>query len=363
MSASAGSGAASGQALEDILPLVGEETGNRPMWFALGLIGLLGIILFAVLESRREAKIAPAIKPRAADYSATSPSVPELYVPPEPVLLRSYLPSTALAPQPRPPAPLTVIRPPAASARPRVPEARVGPAVPLSPPPSNTSPAVVYDGGAIAAGGSGNSNPADRGASLSAVIPARAHATRGRDQTWIVPQGRLIAAVLESALDSTQPGQVRALVSTDVANFDGTKILIPKGSRLLGDYRGELGQGQNRAQIQWARLIRPDGVTILLDSPAADSLGRSGVKGRVNSYFAQRLGGALLQSAIDVGALAAAQSISGSSVIVAVPTTLQGATSQLIPPPPKPTLKVRQGTRIAVFVARDLDFSGVGTAP
>jgi len=193
------------------------------------------------------------------------------------------------------------------------------------------------------------------------AIASKARASRQRNRATIVPQGTLIAAVLETALDSTQPGQVRALVSSDVANLRGDHVLIPRGSRLYGEYKGDIAPGQKRASVQWTRLVRPDGVTIAIDSPAADQLGRAGIKGRVNTHFIERLGGALLQSTIDVGTLWASREIyrGGSSVFVAVPGSVQGATSQLVGPPPKPTLKVRQGTRIAVFVMRDLDFTSV----
>ncbi|MCU0883135.1 MAG: NADH-quinone oxidoreductase subunit NuoG [Hyphomonadaceae bacterium] len=103
---------------------------------------------------------------------------------------------------------------------------------------------------------------------------------------------------------------------------------------------------------------RQDGAVIAIESPATDPLGRAGVRGRVNTHFAGRLGGALLQSAIDFGTLAAAQSLSSSSVIIAGPA-LQAGTSQLVGPPPKPTLSVQQGAKISVLVARDLEFAPV----
>ena len=136
--------------------------------------------------------------------------------------------------------------------------------------------------------------------------------------------------------------------------------MIPKGSRIFGEYKGELGAGQNRAQIVWTRLIRPDGATISLDSPASDQLGRAGVKGDVNSHFGERLLGALLQSTIDFGVLAASRAATnGSGVLIALPSNGQGGGAQVIQPTPKPTLKVKHGTRISVFVSRDLDFSAV----
>lgn len=171
-------------------------------------------------------------------------------------------------------------------------------------------------------------------------------------------QGTLIPAVLETALDSTRPGQARALVSRDVRGFDGSRVLIPRGSRLFGEYRADLAPGQNRAFVQWTQLVRPDGVTIAIGSPAADALGRAGIKGQVNSHFFERFGAAILQSTLDLGVNLATAQIGDSSVIVVPNPTQQGP--QLTPPSQvQPTLKVKQGARVTVFVARDLDFTAV----
>ena len=222
-------------------------------------------------------------------------------------------------------------------------------------------PAVVYDSGDV--GAAANATDGAGSASGTAAVAARARAGRLVNRATIVAQGTLIPAVLETALDSTQPGQVRALVSRDVVHLIGDRILIPRVSRLFGAYRGELGAGQKRANVQWRRLIRPDGVTIDLDSPAADQLARADVRGRVDTHFFERLGGALLQSTLDFGALAASRAIDGGSVVIAVPGS-QASSSDLIGQPPKPTLRVQHGTRIAVLVARDLDFTGVeATSP
>lgn len=187
----------------------------------------------------------------------------------------------------------------------------------------------------------------------------RTRAARLAGQRTTVPQGTLILAVLETALDSTRPGQARALVSRDVRGFDGSRVLIPRGSRLYGEYRADLAPGQNRALVQWTRLVRPDGVTIAIDSPAADALGRAGIRGKVNSHFLERFGGALLQSSLDLGVSLASQSIGDGSVIL-LPRGGQGVGSGFAPQQQiRPTLTVRQGTRVTVFVARDLDFASV----
>lgn len=186
----------------------------------------------------------------------------------------------------------------------------------------------------------------------------RIKASRFANPSFTVPQGTVIPAVLETALDSTRPGGVRALVQRDVHSFDGTRVLIHRGSRLYGEYDAQLQRGQNRALIRWTRLIRPDGVTVALDSPASDPLGRAGVKGKVDGKFFQRFGGALLQSVLDIGVGVATREAT-DGVIVALPGSTQNVTPQVPSSDIVPTLKVRHGTSVSVFVANDLDFSSV----
>lgn len=348
----------------DIRPIIGDDSGNRPLWLAIGAIFIVGLVLFGALESRRRAAIAPAVRPRSSDLAnAQSSGPPPLYIPPEPLIASpeeqgptrvppAIAPPALLRPQPSPP---PVLLPPART------EPFGPPMQPVLPPTvaaTNNGAAIVFDATASEAAVGSPTSPGSA-ASLTGAIAARARAGRLANSATVVPQGTLIAAVLETALDSTQPGQARALVSRDVINLRGDRILIPRGSRLFGTYRGELAAGQKRAQVDWTRLVRPDGVTIAIDSPAADRLGRAGIGGRVNTHFLERLGGALLQSSIDIGTAVASQSISDNSLVIAIPRGVGDATSQLIGQPPKPTLRIRQGTRISVFVARDLDFTSV----
>lgn len=358
---------ARGGDFEDGLLLVGEDRGNRGLWLGLGGIGLAGLLLFMALESRRQADTAPPIaSPR--DFAVASQPRPGLVIPEEYALGPYTLgpmsgarpPDTGMsAPLAKlAPVRLTAVSPPASSvSQQSVPSYVPQPAslAPAVPDPGRAAPLIVYDMVAAAAGlASGDTAAAASVRSPSAVAAAAV------DRSRIVAQGTLIYAVLETALDSTQSGQVRAILSNDVHNASGTHILIPKGSRIFGEYKGDISSGQNRAAIIWGRLIRPDGVTVSLDSPASDQLGRAGIKGRVDSHFGERLLGALLQSTIDFGVLAASRAVtSDSGVVVALPATAQQAGSKLVQEPPKPTLRVRHGTRIAVFVARDLDFSSV----
>jgi type IV secretory pathway VirB10-like protein len=190
-----------------------------------------------------------------------------------------------------------------------------------------------------------------------------ARAGRLGNASFTVPEGTVLAGTLETAINSDLPGHVRAVVSRSVTSFNGSQILIPKGSRLVGQYQSNLAVGQKRTFIIWERLIRPDGVTIALASPGTDSLGRAGVTGKVDSHFMRRFGAALLLSVIDAGSRAVSAG-SGNVVIAggaggaasAAGTGLQNDVN--IPP----TIKVAQGTAIRIFLNRDLDFSDVGAA-
>ena len=195
---------------------------------------------------------------------------------------------------------------------------------------------------------------------VSRVKPDTVGTDRLSSTDLVVPQGTVITGVLETAINSDLPGLVRAVVSRDVRGFDGTKVLIPRGSRLIGQYSNGVALGQSRAFVIWTRLLRSDGVSVQLGSAATDPLGTAGLSGKVNNHFLRRFGAATLLSVITSGLdflVNTAQR--GGSVVVGSPTQatqLAGIALQReidIPP----TIKVAQGTPVRVFVAKDLDFS------
>ncbi|MEI6486992.1 MAG: TrbI/VirB10 family protein [Sphingomonadales bacterium] len=347
---------------DDGLPIVGSDRGNGPLWAGAVAIALLAVVLFVAMEGRRQKQLEPAIAPTAADDANIQAYRPPPLKLPDPP---AEPPAPKAAPEPAP-APALTAAPVSNLPQTYFPPPNYQPPAYQPPPPAAANPpqnaqasVIVYD---VSAAEAAPSSPATAGApagAASSKTPAPAFASRGRASrlTTTVPRGTLIPAVLETALDSTQPGQARALISEDVYNLNRDRVLIPRGSRLFGEYRADIAAGQKRAFVQWNELIRPDGAIIAIESPATDPLGRAGVRGKVNSHFAPRLGGALLQSAIDFGAVAATRSLSGGAVIIANP--LQAGTSQLVGPLPKPTLSVRQGAKISVLVSRDLEFSPV----
>ncbi|MGH6952429.1 MAG: TrbI/VirB10 family protein [Vitreimonas sp.] len=181
--------------------------------------------------------------------------------------------------------------------------------------------------------------------------PARA--TRPENLSTTVVEGTIIPAVLETALNSDHPGHARAIVSRDVRSFDGSAVLIPRGSRLVGQYRSAT-EGQSRAFIVWSRLIRPDGMSIELASPAVDASGAAGVAGDVDRHTLRRFGSALLLSII--GALPALADAGSPTVVIGAP--MQNAASEAAQSSARtaPTIRVPIGTPIQVFTARDLSF-------
>lgn len=184
-----------------------------------------------------------------------------------------------------------------------------------------------------------------------------------------VTQGTMIQAVLETAIDSTLEGPIRGQVTTDVVAYDGSRVLIPRGSKLIGNYSSDVDTGQSRLLVAWERIIMPDNQSVQISSFGGDALGRSGTTGKVNNHFLKRFGAAALISTIsaipaiieDNGNDSSGVTIStggGSTQAVSgVTDALGGATDAAIGKyiNMPPTITVPQGTRITVMVDRDLE--------
>ena len=188
---------------------------------------------------------------------------------------------------------------------------------------------------------------------IGGVGGAPATATSNFDPKTTITQGTMIPAVLETAINTDVPGYVRAVVSQDVKSYDGRRILVPRSSRLIGQYQSGLQQGQKRAYVIWTRLIRPDGVSVALASPGTAFDGSGGIPGKVDTHFFQRFGSAMLLSV--VGGLSTlgtggAGVILGGGQSAAAAAVNQGQNIG-------PTVRVRPGEPIRVVTARDLDFS------
>lgn len=304
-----------------------------------------GVTLWSMNAARQDAgkPLQAAPSQAAAPAAVPTPAVPRQAITP------ASTPAAPPAPAPQP----VLAAPPQANAA-LAPKAN-----------SAASPTVVFDASALpaplagpAAGpaaGAGNSND-DFAARLGAVGgTGSAVATKMVDPKSTVTQGTLIPAILETAIDTDVPGYVRAIVSADVRSFDGSRVLVPRSSRLIGQYKSGMQAGQKRAYVIWTRLIRPDGVSVNIASPAVTFSGETGLAGKVNSHFFERFGSAMLLSVI--GGLS---SIGGNAGVViagggqSAAAAAVGQSAQI-----GPTIRVRVGEPIRVFTSKDLDFSKV----
>ena len=201
------------------------------------------------------------------------------------------------------------------------------------------------------------------------------------DRAHTIAQGKLLTAVLETAINTEIPGFVRAIISRDVYAEAGNKILVPRGSRLFGTYSSKITRGQGRVEIAWTRLIRPDGVDMSVSFNASDQFGRSGIPGDVDNKYSALVANSMLTSILAVGGVAAAQKLLGngnqSNTTTTNPTqgtttTTGSAANQAIYDVSKtiidtvgqvigstlnsnPVITVPQGTRITVVVNADIN--------
>ena len=344
---------------------------NSPWTLILGLGGacVLGLCAFTTLSNGRAA------------HAQTAPVHAALLDQPTP----SWAPTLRMMMAQNQTTPVPQTLPTPTAAPPPVP---IMP-VPVQPNPSEPNwkaPAVVVDlndsstgassklaqtagpGAAAAPGPAEDSrlNPEERfAARVSNSQPESSRAVQMRDLSRVVPQGFVVPATLETAIDSDLPGSVRAVVSRDVRGFDGSQVLIPRGSKIIGQYRSAAAVGQTRAFVVWSRIITPAGVSIDVGSPATDQLGRGGLAGTADTHFFQRFGSAILLSVISAGVDAAGRG-SGSSTSLVIGSAGQAnqvATIALQKQIDIPTtIKVPQGSPVQVSVARDLDFSAVAPA-
>ncbi len=179
------------------------------------------------------------------------------------------------------------------------------------------------------------------------------------DRNFLITAGSFIPCVLQSAMDSSQPGYVSCIVPRNVYSDNGRVVLMEKGTKILGEYQGGLNRGQYRLFVLWTRAVTPRGIAIDVGSPATDALGRGGMDGRVDNFFWQRFGTALLFSLVEHAATVGAEAVGNSaSNTTRVPSdaasTILQQNGQI-----KPVLRKNQGEDVGITMAQDFDFSTV----
>lgn len=300
---------------EEVSPEVVEElskvaTNPKKSMLILGIVGLvLAYIIYTMFfassddeaKSDQEAKIPVPVnitRPAVTDSVQSAPAIPKLPTPPQIATPKAPKPPEISTPQTAqsalPPLPNTnqtaaAATSPASATLPSLPQANIDSG-------GQNREEVKRKSGIILRGGS-----IPKQKTVEEVEKAAGFTKRG-DMNYVLGRGKVIDAVLETAINSDTGGEVRAVISRDVYSEWGRNILIPKGSRLFGQYskgyNPQLGYG--RIQIMWTQIDLANGYRMDISSPSVDSMGRSGVHGRVDHHHRERFTNALLQSAVNI---------------------------------------------------------------
>ncbi|MCH2546412.1 MAG: hypothetical protein MK052_02215 [Alphaproteobacteria bacterium] len=359
------------------MPSVAAAPG-RVLVVIIGGVLIVGIALYALFsgddegaKSGNEGDSIMNARNNTPSGAMRTPSAPQVPLPPAPTPVLEA-PPTPPAPIPPPPVPqVNKVDPTQLS---KVEQERRG------------SSMLVHSGNARAVGNAARGDKGFPGSDPNLVFTREYLSSTNADQSvatlmgnmnYIVAQGKVIDAVLETAINTDLPGPLRAIVSHDIYAESGRQVMIPKGSRLIGSYNSSVDRGQTRVYVIWARVIRPDGIDIQVDSPGVDSLGRAGVGGYVDNKYFEMFAASILTSSVSVGLGLFADSMlddrgtSQTSTSDGTTTSSGSAGSQAVLQgigdfsdtseeilrgilEQQPTITVDQGTRIKVFVNRDL---------
>lgn len=194
---------------------------------------------------------------------------------------------------------------------------------------------------------------------VDSPVAARATST---PRTYTIPEGTVIETVLTNRLDGTFAGPVNCLVTTAVYAPDHQHLLIPAGARVLGDARPVTTFGQTRIAVVFHRVLLPNGARIDLEAfHGLSQIGETGLRDEVDRHYTQIFGASLAVGAI--AGLAQAQTSIGLDA-TALDVYRQGAAANLAQSSARildrflnllPTVTIREGHRIKVYVSSDLD--------
>lgn len=222
---------------------------------------------------------------------------------------------------------------------------------------------------------------------LSATITPGTSATINRNPSMTLAKGTLPDCTLLTAILTDQPGFLKCILSAPVMSLDGKVVLMEAGTTMEGEYTQGLRGGQKTIFTLWSRAVTPNFVSVQLNSPGADALGRAGTLGYVDNKWFERFAGAVFFSLLEDAKqiyiarddARASRRGSGSTLGDSYGDTYnigtQGTLSQLSNTGSTtrsiveemlkqgnqltPSLYKNQGEIIKIFVARDVDFSTV----
>lgn len=180
-------------------------------------------------------------------------------------------------------------------------------------------------------------------------------------KTYVLFEGTILETVLINRLDGQFSGPVECLLSNDVYSHDRQHLLIPSGSKLLGEVRRVQSLGQTRLAVSFHRLIMPDGYSASLDHfQGLNQIGDAGLRDQVNNHYLRIFGASLAVGAIgavaEAGAAGALTASSGDLMRQGFAQSMGQSSAQILDKflNVLPTVTIREGHRVKVYLSGDL---------
>ena len=193
----------------------------------------------------------------------------------------------------------------------------------------------------------------------AAVPLGAANAAAGK--TYVLFEGTILETVLVNRLEGQFSGPIECLLSTDVYSNDRQHLLIPAGSKLLGETKKVEAFGQTRLAVAFHRILMPDGYSVTLDGfKGLNQIGDTGLRDQVNNHYLRIFGVSLA-----VGAIGAVGEAGTGSALTSSGSDLmrQGFAGNVAQSSAQildrflnvpPTITIREGHRVKVYLAGDL---------
>jgi len=188
----------------------------------------------------------------------------------------------------------------------------------------------------------------------------------------LLVRGTYIRCVLETRIITDFPGFTSCIITEPVYSINGRRLLLPKGSKILGQY-GSMEPTGPRMQVVWDRITTPTGIDVTLMGPGVDNLGSSGHPGQYSAHWASRISSALMISMLSDAFKWAAAKNGPSTTTVGINSgvvteqpfesntaqSIQRLSEQALERRRPATVTINQGTVVNVYVAKDVDFTAV----
>lgn len=351
-----------------------QRVNRKALMFLAGIVGLVLLMAFLVFRGAT-ARDDSAARPKQErvvipELPVSAARTPAEATPAEPIGVRPYE-TAALEPElpplpPEPPAsrgygPDYAERAPAVPLPPSLLERRIG---------GVAEPRGTPDPYAQAM----QAHPGMPPGAEAPAAPARSRATGAQflqHPDALLVRGTYLRCILETRIVTDIPGYTSCVLTESVYSINGRNLLLPKGSKILGRYETE--PNGPRVAVIWDRITTPNGIDVNMASPGIDNLGGAGHPGHYDAHWPSRMASALLISLVSdafkyAGARNGPRTVTVTSGLITetpyesnTARSVQRLADQALEQGSRrpPTVTINQGTMVNVYVARDVDFSGV----